>query len=101
MTTNDTRSSATATVRMNARRLAGKRRPISRPPPSGRRASGVDREIDRDRNEHPAQSGRHRDHQSPTVAELPKIKLSTRLDSDDEKEERHQAVVDPLVEVLG
>jgi hypothetical protein len=103
-------SSTTATVRMKARRLSGNRRPtkasipsanavsvdIAVPPAVSRGAPGVQRQIDRDRDQGPAQAGSEWERQAAPLAQFAEIELPARLQSHHEEEERHQPVVDPV-----
>ena len=49
----------------------------------------------------PPRVGQHRQRQAAALAELADVELAPHLEPDDEEEERHQAVVDPVAEVLG
>ena len=65
-------------------------------------AAGVEREVDAaigDR--HPAERGEHRQRDAAALAQLAHVELAPRLQADDEEEEHHQAVVDPVAQVLG
>ena len=57
-------------------------------------------EVDRDRNQHPTDRGEERHRDAPPFAKLADIELPPRLQPDDEEEERHQAAVHPVTEVL-
>ena len=70
------------------------------PPPLGRALAGVEGEVDRDRDDHPADGRQHRQGEPAALAELADVELAPHLEPDDEEEERHQAVVDPIAEVL-
>lgn len=68
--------------------------------PAARRvASRGEGEIDHDREQHPAERRERRHCGAPAVAELAHVELAPHLEPDDEKEERHQPVVDPVVQV--
>ncbi len=71
-----------------------------RSPAVGRRVTRVDHEIDRDGHGHPAEPGEQRQGEAPALAQLPQVELAARLEADDEEEERHQPVVQPVLEVL-
>ena len=64
-------------------------------------AARVEREIDRDRDRHAAERRQHGDGQSAPLAELPLVELPLGLEADDEEVEGHQALVDPLAQVVG
>ena len=70
-------------------------------PALGRVVAGVEGEVDRDRDDHPAEGGEHRQGQAAALAQLADVELAPHLEPDDEEEERHQAVVDPVAQVLG
>ncbi len=60
--------------------------------------AGVERQIDRSRNQHAAQRGDGRQGDGPRVPEFSDHELALDLETDDEEEQRHQPVVDPLDE---
>ena len=66
----------------------------------GRAVAGVDREVDRDRHDHPADAGQERQRDAPPLAQLAEVELTARLEPDHEEEERHQPGVDPAAQVL-
>ena len=53
----------------------------------------------KDRNDHPAERGRHRSCQPAEVGEFADHDLALDLEADDEEEEHHRHVVDPEVQV--
>jgi hypothetical protein len=66
----------------------------------GRTRAGVEREVDRDRHQHAADSRHERHDEAPALAQLADVELAPRLEPDDEEEQDHQPVVDPVPEVL-
>jgi hypothetical protein len=70
-------------------------------PPLRRPLARVEGQVDGDRHRHPAEGGEHRQGQATALAQLADVELAADLEPDDEEEERHQAVVDPLAKVLG
>ena len=66
-----------------------------------RGTAAVQREEDGDRDEHAAETGQERQRGAATLAQLAHVELPSRLEADDEEEERHQAGVDPAAQVLG
>ena len=73
---------------------------IATPQPCAEERAGVEREVDRDRDDHPAEPGEQRQREAAALAQLADVELAPRLEPDDEEEERHQPVVDPVAEVL-
>ena len=71
-----------------------------RPPAASPCAAGIEREVDEHRRKHPAERCHHGDRQPLALAELTGVELALGLEPDDEEEERHQAVVHPVAEVL-
>ena len=61
--------------------------------------TAVEREIDERRRDDAADRGDDRRRQTPPLAQLAHVELAPDLEADDEEEERHQAVVDPVAEV--
>ena len=108
-------SSTIASVSRNTRSWVGQREPssastpstnamsvaITIPQPLRAGAAGVDREVEQRRHHHPAERGdagtaaRRRSRSSPID------ELAPDLEADDEEEDHHQAVVDPVREVLA
>ena len=72
---------------------------IAAPQPWRARAAGVEREVDRDRHHHPPDRGDHGDRQPLALAQLAHVHLALGLEPDDEEEERHQPLVDPVAQV--
>ena len=72
---------------------------IAAPHPCAPGAAGVEREVDRDRHAIPPSAGEHRDRQPPALAQLAEVELALGLEPDDEEEERHQPLVDPVAQV--
>ena len=99
----------------NARSRSGNRRPDQcqhaqreggvgrhRDAPSvGRGMTGVDGQVDRDRDGHAAEGGENRQRQPAPLAQLADVELAPHLEPDDEEEECHQAAVDPIAQALG
>ena len=67
-------------------------------PPGGGIAPGVEGQVDRGRHDHAADGSERRHGGGPQVAELAGDQLPLDLESDDEEEDRHQRVVDQLVQ---
>ena len=59
-----------------------------------------EREVGERGHDHPADRRRDRNADTAAVAELAHVELAADLEPDDEEEERHQAVVHPVAEVL-
>nr|WP_284253744.1 hypothetical protein [Pseudolysinimonas kribbensis] len=55
-------------------------------------------EEDRDRKGHAGDAGRERHQQLTSIAQLTEVELAARLEPDDEEEERHQALADPVAQ---
>ena len=71
-------------------------------PPAVRGATaGVEGEVDQHGRGHPADSGDERQRHAAALAQLAHVELAARFEPDDEEEERHQPVVDPVAQVLG
>ena len=71
-----------------------------RPPPVRRAVTRVHREVNRDRDDDPAEAGRQRQCHPPPLSQLAHVELAPGLETDDEEEERHQSAVQPVAEVL-
>ena len=84
--------------RDGAERERGVRR-HRRSPAVGARAAGVEREIDHDRNGHAPERRRRGNRQPPTFAQLAEVELALGLEPDDQEEQRHQPLVDPVAQV--
>ena len=69
-------------------------------PPVAPRTAADDRGVDRRRDDHPADRGEHRQRRGPTILQLAGDELALDLEADDEEEQRHQAVVDEVLQVL-
>ena len=63
-------------------------------------AARVERQEDRDRHRHAAERGGHGDPDPPPLAQLAQVELALGLEPDDEEVERHQALVDPLAQLV-
>ena len=72
-----------------------------RAPAPGPRAARVGRQVDADRDDHPAQADHQRERQPPALAQLAHVELAPGLQADHQEEERHQAGVHPAVQVIG
>ena len=70
-------------------------------PTVGLLPAGGEREEDRGRQQHPAESGQHRKKGDPRLAQLPRHQLALDLEAHDEEEEGHQTVIDPVLKILG
>ena len=68
-------------------------------PAMGGRATGVEREVDRDGDRHAADRSEQRQGEPPPLPQLPEVELPSRLQPDDEEEEGHQAAVHPVAKV--
>ena len=67
-------------------------------PPVRALAAGVPRGVDERRHDHPAERGDRRQRGVSAIAELALDELALDLESDDEEEQRHEPVVDPVAE---
>ncbi len=67
-------------------------------PAARTRATGVERQVDRDGHRHAANRRKHRDRQTAPLAQLAQIELALCLEANDEEEERHQPFVDPVAQ---
>ncbi len=72
-----------------------------RSPAMGAGPARVEREVDRDRDDHPAEGGDHGYREPPPLAQFPDVELALGLEADDEEEEGHEPLVDPVAEVGG
>ena len=61
--------------------------------------SGVDRQVDEHRHGEAAERGQHRDRHAAPVAQLAQVELALGLEPDDQEEQRHEALVDPVAQV--
>ena len=61
-------------------------------------AAGVDREVDQGGDQHPADRGDGRERGASGLPQLALDELALDLEPDDEEEQRHQPVVDPLAQ---
>ncbi len=64
------------------------------------RATGVQRDVDRRRNDHAADRGDNRQRGATKRGQLADDELTLDLESNDEEEDRHERVVDPVLERL-
>jgi hypothetical protein len=64
------------------------------------RTAPVDQQIERYGHGHRQQPCHQRQQEPAPLAELAQVYLATRLETHDEEEERHQAVVDPCSQVV-
>ena len=108
-------SSTTTTVSMNARNRSGKRGPTSASRPSANAVSvdiaitpamrggptGIDDEIDRDCNRHPADPRQQGQREASPLPQLAQVELPPGLEPNDEEEERHQPAVHPLAKLAA
>ncbi len=65
------------------------------------RAARVEREVDQDGKRHSAQRGRQRKRYPAPVAQLSHVHFPLGFQAEDQEEEGHQALVDPLPQILG
>ena len=72
-----------------------------RAPAVGPRAARVERQVDPDGDDHPAQADHQRERQPPALAQLAHVELAPGLQADHQEEERHQAGVHPAVQSVG
>ena len=70
------------------------------PPAVRARLSGVDRQEQHNRDHHPDQAGGQRKDEPPPFPQIPQVELAPRLQPDDQEEQRHQAAVDPGLQVV-
>ena len=108
-------SSAIASATRNTFRPGGTRSPssaitpmakamsvaIGMPQPCGAGSSRVERQVDQRRNDHAADRREDRQHRLAANRQLADEELALDLEPDDEEEERHQQVVDPVHERLA
>ena len=71
------------------------------PHPRAFRSTGVEGEVDQCGHDHAAEGGHRRQGGLAAIAQLADGPLAFDLQADDEEEDRHQPVVDDVVEVLG
>ena len=69
-------------------------------PTVGARAADVERQVEQRRDDHAAE-GAAAGRPPPGARAAGRDQLALDLQADDEEEQRHQAVVDPVAEVLG
>ncbi len=72
-----------------------------RAPAAGVAIAGVDREVDQHGQRHAADRGEQRQRDALSLAQLAEVELPPRLEPDHEEEHDHQAVVDPVAQILG
>ena len=72
-----------------------------RAPPVSAGAGGVECLVDRHRYRHAAGGREHWDREAPALAQFSHVELTLGLQSHDEEEERHHALVDPVAKVRG
>jgi hypothetical protein len=68
-------------------------------PAMGPAAAPVEREVDPNRHRHPTRRRDNRDRHAAPLSKLPGVELALGLEADDEEEERHQALIDPMPEI--
>ena len=73
--------------------------PMTMPQPCAPGVAGGERQVDQRRRDHPADRGDDRRGEPAALAQLPHVELAPDLEPDDEEEERHQPVVDPVQQV--
>ena len=74
---------------------------IATPQPCAPGPPRLKREVDQHRHRHPAEPGEHRQRDAPSLSQLAHVELAARLEADHEEEQRHQALVDPVAQILG
>jgi hypothetical protein len=67
-----------------------------RPPAVRGRVARVQREVDRNGRRSSSEPGEERQCEPPALANLAQVELPSRLEPDDEEEERHQPAVHPV-----
>ena len=67
-------------------------------PPMHGRPTNVEEEVDRDGNRHAADPRQQWQRKPSALPQLAEVELASRLESDDEEEEGHQAAVHPFAE---
>jgi hypothetical protein len=65
------------------------------------RAAGVEAQVQQRRHDHATKRGHRGDGRHLPVAQLAQLQLAADLQPHHQKEQRHQAVVDPLAQILG
>ena len=73
--------------------------PITMPQPARLGRPAGEREVDQRGSDHPADRGDDRRGEPATLAQLAHVELAADLEPDDEEEERHQPVVDPVPQI--
>ena len=68
-------------------------------PAAGAFAAGVEGDVDEHGEPHAAERRAERGRDAPAVAQLADVELALGLEPDDEEEERHQPLVDPLAQL--
>jgi hypothetical protein len=69
--------------------------------PAGRRvARPVERQVDQHGHRHAAHTCQYRQRDALALAQLAHVEFPPGLEADDEEEQRHQSVVDPVAQVL-
>jgi hypothetical protein len=63
--------------------------------------SRVQRQEDRDRDEHRSQTGADGHRQPAPLAQFADVEFSARLETDREEEQRHEAAAEPVAEAVG
>nr|WP_267972193.1 hypothetical protein [Streptomyces glomeratus] len=69
------------------------------PPAMGTGAGVVDRKVDRHRDGHRHHPGADRQEKAAAFPQIPQIEFGASLQTDQQKEEGHQSVVDPATQV--
>ena len=64
------------------------------------RPAEVEGEVDEHRDRHAADPREHRQRDAPPLAQLAHVELAPCREPDDEEEEGHQALVDPVAQIL-
>ena len=113
ITRSATTSSESVKVQPHAQPRAGRRderqhaqckRRVGRhccPPAVAALPARVHRQVDRDRDDHAAERRHHRDRPSPSLPQLADVQFPLGLEADHEEVEGHEAVVQPVAQVLG
>ena len=63
--------------------------------------AGVDRQVEPDRADHPAQSREHGKDDPGSLPELADVEFPACLEPDDQEEEAHEPAVDPATQIQG
>jgi hypothetical protein len=61
----------------------------------------VESQVEKGRNDHPARGGHDRERGGPSLPQLARYDLALDLQPNDEKEHRHQPLVDPRSKIVG